>query len=79
MRLKQLVEERAVAIEERKAAEQKETELTLQLHTRIRKWYDDGKSLEQIQKETGMSLTLLGIILGRKRFEEGLGRDQADD
>jgi|TARA_R110002020_G_scaffold194404_1_gene395242 hypothetical protein len=79
MRLKQLVEERAVAIEERKAAEQKETELTFQLHTRIRKWYDDGKSLEQIQKETDMRLILLGIILGRKRFEEGLGRDQADD
>ena len=74
MRLKQLVEERAVAIEE-----QKETELTFQLHTRIRKWYDDGKSLEQIQKETDMRLILLGIILGRKRFEEGLGRDQADD
>ena len=79
MRLKQLVEERAVAIEERKAAEQKETELTFQLHTRIRKWYDDGKSLEQIQKETAMRLILLGILLGRKRFEEGLGRDQADD
>ena len=79
MRLKQLVEERAVAIEERKAAEQKETELTFQLHTRIRKWYDDGKSLEQIQKETDMRLILLGLILGRKRFEEGVGRDQADD
>ena len=79
MRLKQLVEERAVAIEERKAAEQKETELTFQLHTRIRKWYDDGKSLEQIQKETDMRLILLGIILGRRRFEEGVGRDQADD
>tara|TARA_B100000131_G_C18059937_1_gene590026 strand:- start:909 stop:1118 length:210 start_codon:yes stop_codon:yes gene_type:complete len=41
-----------------------------QVHDRVRKWADDGKSLSEIQEETGYSFRHLGFILGRKKYEE---------
>ncbi len=40
----------------------------------IREAFDNGKSVDQIMQEKGMSLRELAIILGRDRFE---GRNEA--
>lgn len=63
MRLKQLVEAHKESIDNTRVWQ-------AQVHDRVRKWANEGKSLSQIQEETGYSFRHLGFILGRKKYEE---------
>ena len=63
MRLKQLVKEHKDSIDNTRVSQ-------TQVHDRIREWADDGKTLSQLQEETGYSFRHLGFIVGRKKYEE---------
>ena len=63
MRLKQLVKEHKDSIDNTRVWQ-------TQVHDRIREWADEGKTLSQLQEETGYSFRHLGFIVGRKKYEE---------
>ena len=63
MRLKQLVKEHKDSIDNTRVWQ-------THVHDRIREWADDGKTLSQLQEETGYSFRHLGFIVGRKKYEE---------
>tara|TARA_B000000609_G_C24063513_1_gene288037 strand:+ start:176 stop:409 length:234 start_codon:yes stop_codon:yes gene_type:complete len=62
MRLKQLVQKHRNLMSDVSFWQEKVFE-------RVRQWADDGKSLSQIQEETGYSFRHIGFILGRKKYE----------
>ena len=63
MRLNKLIEAHKDSID-------KTRKLEKDIHSRVRARASDGRTLSQIQEETGYSFRHIGFILGRKKYEQ---------
>tara|TARA_B100000131_G_scaffold163036_1_gene157695 strand:+ start:786 stop:995 length:210 start_codon:yes stop_codon:yes gene_type:complete len=57
-------------IEAHKDLRDKTRELEKEIHSRVCAQASDGRTLSQIQEETGYSFRHIGFILGRKKYEQ---------